>query len=147
MFCSSIKEINRLIRKGMSNIYYREKNWHSQIFDFLGTKISRNALTLRSKRVQGIFGKHLFWNYRFQLSFVYKCLRFLLICFAWEMRCFYQSFPRHRGWKLKVQKTTKRFCRRQSNDYRWLQQHQHLSLTEKLLQLFACKRKDLKNHF
>ena len=145
MFCSSIKEINRLIRKGMSNIYYREELTLSNLW------FSRNEnfekCTNFEKQKGTRYKKHLFWNYRFQLSFVYKCLRFLLICFAWEMRCFYQSFPRHRGWKLKVQKTTKRFCRRQSNDYRWLQQHQHLSLTEKLLQLFACKRKDLKNHF
>ena len=38
MFFSSIKEINRLINKGMSNIHLRvtiDKNWHSQNFDFL----------------------------------------------------------------------------------------------------------------
>ena len=33
-----------------------EKNWHSQNFDFLGKKIWRNALTFKSKKVQGIFG-------------------------------------------------------------------------------------------
>ena len=41
MFFSSIKWINRLISKGMSNIYLTvtiDKNWLSQNFDFLGLK-------------------------------------------------------------------------------------------------------------
>ena len=54
MFFSSIKEINMLISKGMSNIYHWE-NW--QNFDFLGKKIWRNAPALKNKRVQGIFGE------------------------------------------------------------------------------------------
>ena len=36
------KGINRLLSKGMSNIYVQvtiEKNWHSQNFDFLSLKI------------------------------------------------------------------------------------------------------------
>ena len=36
------KEINMLLRKGMSNVYLKvtikEKNWRSQKFDFLGLK-------------------------------------------------------------------------------------------------------------
>ena len=36
------KEINMLLRKGMSNVYLKvtikEKNWRSQNFDFLGLK-------------------------------------------------------------------------------------------------------------
>ena len=41
MLFSSIKEINRLTRKGTSNIYLKvtiEKNWLSQILDFLSLK-------------------------------------------------------------------------------------------------------------
>ena len=41
MFLNSIKGINRLISKGMSNIYLKvtiEKNWRSQNFDFLNLK-------------------------------------------------------------------------------------------------------------
>ena len=37
MLFSSVKGINRLISKGMSNIYLEvdiEKNWHFQNFDF-----------------------------------------------------------------------------------------------------------------
>ena len=52
MFCSSVKEINRLVSKGMSNIYY----WEKLTFNFLGKKIWRNALALKSKKVHGIFG-------------------------------------------------------------------------------------------
>ena len=50
MLFNSVKEINRLrneisrlLSKGMSNIYlkvtFKEKNWRSQNFDFLGLKI------------------------------------------------------------------------------------------------------------
>ena len=56
MFFISIKEINRLISKGMSNICYEEQLKFSN-FNFLGKKILRNALALKSKKVQGIFGK------------------------------------------------------------------------------------------
>ena len=41
MFFTSIKEINRLISKGMSNIYLKvtiEKNWRSRNFDFVSLK-------------------------------------------------------------------------------------------------------------
>ena len=41
MFFSSIKEMHRLISKGMSNIYLKvntEKNWRSHNFDFLNLK-------------------------------------------------------------------------------------------------------------
>ena len=60
---SSIKEINRLIWKGMSNIYYWQEQ-HSQNLNFLGKKIWRNALTFKSKKVQGIFG----WTFILALS-------------------------------------------------------------------------------
>ena len=41
MFFSSIKEINRLMSKGMANINLKvtiEKNWHYQNFQFLSLK-------------------------------------------------------------------------------------------------------------
>ena len=41
MFFSSIKGMNKLISKGMPNIYLKvanEKNWRSQNFDFLSSK-------------------------------------------------------------------------------------------------------------
>ena len=48
---------------------------------FLGKKIWRNALDLKSKKVQGIFGN--IWHYCLQLSFVYKTvsqISFNLFC-------------------------------------------------------------------
>ena len=40
--------------KGLSNIHYWEKQTFSKL---LGKKISRDALVLKSKKVQGIFGE------------------------------------------------------------------------------------------
>ena len=40
--------------KGLSNIYYWEKQTFSKL---IGEKISRDALVLKSKKVQGIFGE------------------------------------------------------------------------------------------
>ena len=51
MFFSSIKETNRSVSKGMSNIYLKvtiEKNWRSQNFDFLILKNSSPCQFLRS---------------------------------------------------------------------------------------------------
>ena len=39
---------------------------------FLGKKVLRNALALKSKKYKVYSGKHLFWHYCIQLSFVYK---------------------------------------------------------------------------
>ena len=60
MLFSSIKEKNGLISKGMSNIYHWKKTdvfKTSLIFVFLGKKLWRIALALKSKKVQGIFGQ------------------------------------------------------------------------------------------
>ena len=54
--------------------------WKSK---FLGKKIWRKSLALKSKMVQGIFGKTLFWHYYLQLSFFCKSLSqisFKLFC-------------------------------------------------------------------
>ena len=56
MFFSSIKEIDRLISKGMPNIYYWEKLTVSKL-RFSWKEISRNAIDLKSKKVQGTFGE------------------------------------------------------------------------------------------
>ena len=56
MFFSSIKDINRLIGKEMSNIYLNvtiKKNWRSRNFDFLSLKnLSPGELELaKEKRI------------------------------------------------------------------------------------------------
>ena len=45
--------------KRIGKAIFSEKNW-------------KNALALKSKKVQVMFGKRLFWHYCLQLSFVYK---------------------------------------------------------------------------
>ena len=52
VFFSSIKEINRLISKGMSNIHHWQKTDVLKTYrkwKFLGNRIWRNALALKSK--------------------------------------------------------------------------------------------------
>ena len=67
-----------------------KKNWRSQNFDLIGKKIWEMHYLWKYKVYSG---KRLFWHYRLQLSFVYKTVsRFLLICFDWEIKGFYQSF-------------------------------------------------------
>ena len=42
----------------LSNIYFTiKKNWRSQNFNFIGKKIWRSVLPLKSKEVQGIFAQ------------------------------------------------------------------------------------------
>ena len=54
--CSgSIKEINRLIWKGMSNLYYRAQLTFPKLW-FSRKEILKNALSLKNRKVQGIFG-------------------------------------------------------------------------------------------
>ena len=138
----------------MSNIYYWEKN-----FDFFGKKIWRNVLTLKNKRVQGIFGERLCWHYPLQLSFVYKIMfkiSFKLFCsgdkrllseFLWKWGWFQghnERFPKYLGWKLKFQKTETRFCRWKSTDNNDI--NIFLSLKNRCTLLLA-KEKDLNTHF
>ena len=59
---------------------------------FLGKTIWRNALALKSRKVQGIFRETsilvLLSSAVFRLQ---NCLKFLLICFAREIKSFYRS--------------------------------------------------------
>ena len=60
-FLVQLKRINRLISKGMSNIYLKvtiEKNWYSQSFDILSLKSSSSGQLLassNSRRYDRIF--------------------------------------------------------------------------------------------
>ena len=55
---------------------------------------------LKSKEIQGIFGKTLFWHYYLQLSFIYKTVSQISF-----------TFPQISWLKIKFQKTETRFCR------------------------------------
>ena len=89
MFFSSIKEINRLISKRMSNIYLKvtiEKNWHSENFDFLSLKSSSPVQFLRSS------------NWR-RYQWIFKLLVAIKKSEVWEQNCvrlfFYSDFERN----------------------------------------------------
>ena len=55
MFFISIKDGNRLISNKMS--FTIKNDWRSQNIDFLRKMIWRNALALKRKTLQGIFGE------------------------------------------------------------------------------------------
>ena len=77
MFFSSIKEIDRLISKGMSNIYLKvtiKKNWHFQNFDFLNLKNSSPGKFLGS------------YNSR-SYDWILKLLATTLKSEFWEQKC------------------------------------------------------------
>ena len=112
--------MNRLISKGMSNFYFWEK-WRSQNFDFLGKKISRNALASKSKTVEVIFGETFILAF-IQISYNLFCMgdNRLLSEFLRKWGWFHgrnERFPKYLGWKLKFQKIETRFCRWKSNNY------------------------------
>ena len=80
----------------MLNIYYWENLTFSKLvgINFFGKKIRRNALALKSKKGT----KYIRVNVYFDII-VFSCLsstklylRFLLICFAREIKSFYQGF-------------------------------------------------------
>ena len=77
MFFSSIKEINRLISKRMSNIYLKvtiEKNWHSENFDFLSLKSSSPVQFLRSSNSR-------------RYHWIFKLLVTIKKSEVWEQNC------------------------------------------------------------
>ena len=60
---------------------------------FVAEKIWKNALALKRKKVQGIFGET--FDLALLSSAVFclqNCLIFLLICFGQETKCFCQSY-------------------------------------------------------
>ena len=90
MFFSSIKEINRLISKGMSNICYWEKLWFSKLLFFLERKFEEMHWLWRGARY--IQGNIYFGIIAFICLLPTKlCPRLLLICFAWGIKGFYQN--------------------------------------------------------
>ena len=104
MFFSSIKEIIRLISKAMTNIYYSEKLTFSKLrfsrekltFSKLWFSLKKNLKKCSSfeeeKDSRYILGNVYFGIIIFScLPSTKPCLRFLLICFAQEIKGFYQS--------------------------------------------------------
>ena len=91
--CStSVKEINRLIWKGISNIYYWEKLTFSKLRFSRKENLKKCTSFEEQKGTRYIRGNVYFGIIVFScLSSTKPCLRFLLICFDREIEGFYQS--------------------------------------------------------
>ena len=91
--CSSlIKEINRLIWKGMSNIYYWEKLTFPKVRFSQKENFRKCTSFEEQKGTRYIRGNVYFGIIIFScLSFTKPCLKFLLNFFVREIKDFYQS--------------------------------------------------------
>ena len=89
------KEMNRLISKGMSNIYYWEKLTFSKLVgkvNFSERRFEEMHYLWRAKSTRYLRGNFYFGIIALIcLSSTKPYLRFLLICFALEIKGFYQS--------------------------------------------------------
>ena len=93
MSFSSVKEISRLINKGMSNIYYWEKLTFSETSIFPEKKFEeQKVITYVWEEVY--FGIIVFSC----LSSTKPCIRFLLICFTREIIRILSEFLEEWGW-------------------------------------------------
>ena len=109
----------------------------------LGKKIWRNALALKGKKVQGIFGKTFYVALLSSAVFRQQdCLRFFLNCFFREIKGFYQS-------SLGDEVDFREIMIPGFVDERALITTTLISSChcKTILYLFACERKDLKTHF
>ena len=105
------------------------KDWRSQNFDFLGKNFWRNALALKSKKVQGIFAETFILTLSFSAVLVCKSVsQICLVCLTQVIKGFHQSslcwfhghnqrFTKYLGQNLKIPKTETQLCRSKSNDY------------------------------
>ena len=99
-----VKEINRLISKGMSNIYYWEKLTFSKLAGkehFSKRNFEEMHLLWIGKRYKWRSGKDLFYFSITVFSCFLStnlCLRFLFIGFSQEVNDFLSQFLREWGW-------------------------------------------------
>ena len=92
MSFSSIKEINRLISKGMSEHLLLRKTDVLKILIFSERNLKKCTSFEEQKGTRYIWGNICFGIIVFSCLLSTKlCLRFLLICFARELKDFYQS--------------------------------------------------------
>ena len=129
--CSSSIKVNKLIWKGMSNIYYWEKLTFSKLWFSLKENLKK-CINFEEQKGTWYIPEHLYWHYRLQLFFVYKPMSqisFKLFSLG-EKRLLWEFLG---NWidfrdimnvslnilakKLKSQKTETLLCRWKSNDY------------------------------
>ena len=89
---TSIKEISTLIWKGMSNVYFWKKLTFSKLRFSRKENLKKCTNFEEQKGTRYIRGNiYISINAFTCFSSTKSCLRFLLICFAWEVKGFYQS--------------------------------------------------------
>ena len=123
---SSIKELNRLIWKGMSNIYCWEKLTFSKLRFSQKENLKKCTNFEEQKGTSYIQGNGYIGIIVFSyLSSTKLCLRFLLNCFVQEIKGFYQSYFGNEvdfreimniSLNILAKRTETRFCRWKSND-------------------------------
>ena len=137
-FSISIKEINSLIWKRMSNIYYWEKLIFSKLRFFEKENLKKCTNFEEQKGTTYIRRNVIICITVFScFSSTKSCLKFLLNCFVQETKGFYQS-----SLENEVD-----FKDRMKMKEQWLKQHKCLPVTGKHLHLFSCEKKDKKMHF
>ena len=127
--------------------------WKSK---FLGKKVWRNALALKSKKVYS--GKSLLWHYYLQLSFVYKTvsqISFNLFCF--EDKGLLSEFFRKRVNFRDIMNISPNILAKNQNfkklrhgfvdEKAQIKTMLKFSCNWKTFVSFACEKKDLKTHF
>ena len=93
MCFSWIKQINRYVK----HLLLRKTDFLKK--NFIERKIWRKHYLWRAKRHKLYSGKHLFWHYRLQLSFVYKTVSQISFNLLWsEDRRLLSEFSRKWGW-------------------------------------------------
>ena len=95
MFFRSIKEINRLKVRACQT-FTIEESWRSQNYFSLKENFKKSTSFEEQKGARYIRENVSFGIITFNcLSSTKACLRFLLTCFAWEIKSFYQSSLRN----------------------------------------------------
>ena len=156
--CSSpIEEMNRLIWNGMSSIYYWKKLTFSKHRFSRKENLKKCTNFEEQKGTRYIRANVYIGIIVFScLSSTKPCLRFLLICFAREIKGFYQSslgneidFRDIMNIFLNILAKNYNFekLRHGFVDERAMIRAALSTVTVKPLHLFACERKDLKTHF
>ena len=158
MFFSSIEEINSLISKEISNIYYWEKLTFSKFRFSRRENLKKFTSFEEQKGTRYIWGKVYFGFIVFScLSPTNPCLIFLLICLARKIKGFYQSSLGNEVDFTDIMIVSPNMLAKNQNfkkliygfvDEIWMITTTVTSSCHwKTLHLFACERKYLKKHF
>ena len=125
---------------------------------FVRNFFCRNALALKSKNVENLYGETFFWYCWLQLSFVCKTMsqisfnlffpkdKRVLSEFSWKWGWF-QEHNEHFSKYLPKSRISKNWNMVFLMKEHWKQRHWYFPVTGKPVYLFACKRKYLRKGF